>query len=125
MWLPFWGEDQVHFVHNAVFLDDYPNLPAWFTPAGVIGVLLLIHLVGILGVLLTALSKPTIGLVFLGIYAIIGFDGLAHYGVATFSRHTLSMNVTILLEVVAAFLLLGSVLFALFRRQLPVRRLPQ
>lgn len=35
------------------------------------------------------------------------------------------MNVTILLAVAAAFLLLGSALFALFRRQLPVRRLPQ
>ncbi|HET9447345.1 MAG TPA: hypothetical protein VFO35_13850, partial [Steroidobacteraceae bacterium] len=25
----------VHFAHNATFLEDYPNMPTWLTPAGV------------------------------------------------------------------------------------------
>jgi hypothetical protein len=28
----------VHFVHNATFLADYPNMPAWITPGGVYAV---------------------------------------------------------------------------------------
>ncbi|MEN7343834.1 MAG: hypothetical protein AAAFM81_12865 [Pseudomonadota bacterium] len=103
-------------MHNAVFLDEYPNLPTWFTPAGVVGVLLVIHLVGLIGLALTLVSRPTLGLVFFGLYAVIGFDGLAHYSVAAFSSHTLSMNLTILVEVATAFLLLLAVLNALYVR---------
>lgn len=114
-----------HFVHNAVFLDDYPNLPAWFTPAGVIGVLLLIHLVGVLGVVAAYFSKRVLGLVLLGTYAVIGFDGLAHYSVASFRTHTLSMNLTILIEVIAAFLLFVCVLITLFASVKSQRRAPQ
>ena len=28
----------VHFAHNATFLADYPNMPAWLSPAGVYAV---------------------------------------------------------------------------------------
>jgi hypothetical protein len=38
-----------HHVHNAAFLGDYPNMPAWLTPAGVYAAWLGVTAVGIVG----------------------------------------------------------------------------
>ena len=40
----------LHFMHNAVYLHDYPNLPAWLTAAGVVGAWLVVATIGVLGV---------------------------------------------------------------------------
>ena len=32
----------LHFMHNAVYLRDYPNLPVWLTSAGVVGAWLVV-----------------------------------------------------------------------------------
>ena len=50
------------------------------------------------------------GLALIGAYALTGFFGLAHYHVAPVAAHTLAMNATIGLEVVAAALLLAAVI---------------
>ncbi len=52
---------------------------------------------------------PRMGLLLLGVYALLGLDSLGHYIVASFSEHTLAMNLTILLEVTAAALVLVEV----------------
>jgi hypothetical protein len=99
----------LHFVHNAVYLSDYPNLPAWFTTTGVLAAWVAVAAVGVLGYLVySRVSRPA-GLITIAIYAAFGFGGLDHYVVAPVAAHTLAMNGTILLEGVASAVLLISV----------------
>lgn len=104
-----------HFAHNAQFICEYPNLPAWLTPWKVMAVWVAITLVGVVGFSLMALRWVVCGLFLVAAYAALGFDGLGHYAVAPMAFHTLGANVTILSEVVAAALLLTWTLFAAFR----------
>ena len=94
----------VHFIHNAEFLRDYPNLPATWTRAGVYGAWLGITAIGICGWLLLTRGYRLTGFLFLAAYAALGIDSLGHYVVAPMSAHTLAMNATILLEVTVAAL---------------------
>ena len=97
----------VHFVHNATFLADYPNMPAWISPAVVYGVWLAEAAVGAAGVLLL-LRGRTIGLALIAIYAVLGFGGLDHYTLAPISAHTVAMNATIWLETATGIVLLAA-----------------
>ena len=38
-----------HFIHNATYIQDYPNLPAWITPVGVYVAWCVIAAVGVVG----------------------------------------------------------------------------
>jgi hypothetical protein len=96
----------LHHVHNAEFLHEYPNLPASLTRGGVYAAWLAEALVGAAGCLLFKFKQRKAGLGLIGLYALIGFSGLAHYTLAPVSAHTLAMNATIWLEVVTASLLL-------------------
>jgi hypothetical protein len=98
----------VHFAHNAEFLTDYPNLPAWLTQLQVYAVWLGITAVGVLGYCLLRAWRR-LGLAVLAVYAAVGFDGLLHYTRAPFAAHTGTMNLTIWSEVVAAALVLAAV----------------
>ena len=98
-----------HFAHNAEFLMDYPNLPSWLTPAQVYVVWLGITALGALGYLLLRAGRSVAGLLLLAAYAVLGLDGLLHYGRAPVTAHTLAMNATIWFEVLAAAALLVTV----------------
>lgn len=100
----------LHHAHNAEFLQDYPNLPASLTRGGVYVAWLGEAAIGAAGYLLLGLGYGRIGLGAIGIYALTGFGGLAHYLVAPPSAHTLAMNATIWLQVATAALLLVAVL---------------
>ncbi len=108
-----------HFWHNAEYLADYPNLPAWLLRWQVYATWLGIAAVGALGLVLLRAGHRAIGLVLLAVYAVVGFDGLAHYARAPMASHTFAMNFTIWAEVVAAALLLS---FVLWRMLLTFRR---
>lgn len=95
-----------HFVHNAVYIDAYPNLPAWITPMGVYASWLVIVVIGALGYWSYRRSSRLVGLTLIGVYAALGFGGLDHYALAPVSAHSTVMNATILGEVVAASILL-------------------
>ena len=95
-----------HFVHNAVYIDAYPNLPAWLTPAVVYASWLVIAGTGTLGYWLYRQGSRVVGLGVIGMYALLGFGGLDHYAVAPLSAHSMAMNATILTEVIAASVLL-------------------
>jgi hypothetical protein len=97
----------VHFVHNATFLADYPNMPGWISPLGIHGVWLAEAAVGAAGALLL-LRGRTIGLALIAIYAVLGFAGLDHYMLAPMSAHTVAMNATIWLETVTGMILLAA-----------------
>ena len=102
-----------HFSHNAEFICEYPNLPAWLTRAQVYAVWAAITSVGALGLLLMRRKYVATGLLLLAVYAALGFDGLGHYALAPIELHPLLANVTILSEVVAAALLLLIALWLL------------
>ncbi len=107
-----------HFSHNAEFICEYPNLPAWLTRAQVYAVWAAITSVGALGLLLMRKKYMAMGLLLLAVYAALGFDGLGHYAVAPLELHPLMANVTILSEVAAAALLLPVALWLLTLRVL-------
>ena len=99
----------LHHIHNAEFLADYPNMPAWLTREKVYLVWLGETLIGRVGYVLVRMGYLTAGSLLIGLYALAGFGGLDHYAVAPFSSHTAAMHLTILLEVAAAALLLFAV----------------
>ena len=109
-----------HYGHNAEFLNEYPNLPAWLSRAQVYGAWLTVTAVGLVGYFLVRWRYRLLGLIVLAVYGVLGLDGLGHYAVAPPSAHTLTMNLAIWLEVVTAVLLLAAV--AAFMLKLPVER---
>lgn len=97
----------VHFAHNAEYVADYPNLPAWITRSSVYASWLGIQLIGIVGYVLFVRHHSGLGLALLMVYAALGRDGLLHYTLAPASAHTHAMNLTIWSEVAAASVLLA------------------
>jgi hypothetical protein len=95
----------VHFIHNAEFLGDYPNMPSWLSRAEVYFAWLGLTAVGVLGWLLLSRGYQRTGFFLVAAYAALGMDSLGHYAWAPMSAHTATMNVTILLEVTTAALL--------------------
>lgn len=105
----------IHFVHNAEYLSEYPNLPVWLSRSRVYIAWLAITSVGAIGLWLVRGTYPVLGLILLAVYALLGFDGLGHYAVAPMAAHTATMNATIWAEVVAAALLLVYALRSIVR----------
>jgi len=89
----------LHFVHNAEFLAEYPNLPASWNRTGVYLAWVGLSAVGLAGWLMVSRGYQRVGLVLLCAYALLGIDSLGHYAVAPFSAHTSAMNATIIMEV--------------------------
>jgi hypothetical protein len=114
----------IHFIHNAEFLGDYPGLPASWSRGGIYFAWLAMTAVGGVGASLLGKAHELMGLLLLAIYAALGLDSLGHYVVAPLSAHTAMMNVTILLEVGAAGLVLLEVarrLYGIMRSRLRER----
>jgi hypothetical protein len=105
-----------HHVHNAEFLSRYPNLPASLTRGLVYAAWLAVTAVGVTGYVLERKGYRRGGLAMLGVYGLLGLYGLAHYNVAPWSAHTLTMNLTITLEVATAIVLLITVSGLMLRR---------
>jgi len=103
----------LHFVHNAVYIDAYPNLPRWITPSGVYASWFGITTLGLVGYWLYRQVSPIAGLLVIVIYALTGFGGLDHYTLAPISTHSFAMNATILVEVAAASVLLLLAVYSL------------
>lgn len=105
-----------HFAHNAEYIDEYPNLPAWLSSPQVYGAWLGVASVGLVGYLLMRYGFQRAGLAFLGVYGALGLDGFAHYTLAPSSAHTLTMNLSIWLEALTGVLLLAAALTLMLRR---------
>lgn len=102
------GASLAHFVHNAELLSAYPNMPAWLSYSKIYLAWLGITAVGAAGLLFLKSRLRLLGLLLIGVYAALGFDGLGHYSLAPMAAHTATMNATIWSEVVAAALLLSA-----------------
>ena len=107
-----------HFIHNAEFLVDYPNLPKSWLPAHVYFAWIGMTMVGVAGWFLLSRGLVLFGLLVLVVYAILGLDSLGHYILAPLSAHTVGMNATILAEVTAAGCVLCEVLRQIVRHVL-------
>ena len=107
----------LHFVHNAEYLADYPNLPAWLGRADVYLTWLGLAAIGAVGWALYRTAWRLAGLLLIGAYAAFGFDGLLHYTRAPFAAHTPAMILTIWFEVAAAAVLLLAVVASLAKRR--------
>ena len=119
-WLPvlalvYGGASFAHHFHNAVFLHDYPNLPASLSVARVWLAWCATALVGIIGYVLTRGRHEVAGLLLLAVFGALGLLGLAHYHLAPMADHTFTMNATIGCEVVTATVLLVAVVRRLTR----------
>ena len=99
----------IHFAHNAEFLADYPNLPQTWTRAEVYLAWAGMTALGAAGLFLVTRGLTRMGLLLVAVYSLLGIDSLGHYVVAPISAHTFAMNLTILLEVCAAAVLLIEV----------------
>jgi hypothetical protein len=111
----------LHFAHNAVYLHEYPNLPAWLTSEGVWVSWCGIAAVGALGYWLYRRVSRWAGLATITLYGVCGLAGLDHYTVAPMSAHSLVMNVTILTEAAAAAALLVFVAHSMLLTRRPAR----
>ena len=101
---------------NAEFLADYPEMPASWTRAGVYFAWIGLTIIGVAGWVLVTRGYQLAGLLLLAVYAVLGLDSLGHYVLAPLSDHTVTMNSTILLEVVAAALVLIEVVKQMARQ---------
>jgi hypothetical protein len=108
----------IHFVHNAVYLHDYPNMPRSITVTDVYAVWIAQATVGCVGYGLYRRGWPRVGLLVIGIYATFGLAGLDHYVLAPPSAHSVVMNLTIGFEVIAAATLFVVVAYRLFAQQI-------
>jgi hypothetical protein len=99
----------LHFVHNATYLAEYPNMPGWISPAGVYAVWLAEAAIGAAGIVVYLRGRP-IGLALIAIFAVLGLGGLDHYVLAPIAAHTTAMNATIWLEMATGVMLLAFVL---------------
>jgi len=106
----------VHHVHNAEFLDAYPNMPKWLSPELVYLAWLGATAVGIGGYLLLRAGARVTGACALLAYAAYAVDGLLHYLRAPASDHTPTMNGTIWLEATTGLLLIVAVLRRMVNR---------
>lgn len=95
-----------HHIHNASFLSAYPNLPPGLSTLGVYAAWGAVTLVGVIGYALVRLRYDGPGLLLLAVYGGCGLDGLAHYLVAEFSAHTLTMHLSIWGEVLSGLVLI-------------------
>jgi hypothetical protein len=113
--LAYAAANLLHHVHNAEFLRDYPNMPAWITRPGVYAAWLGEAMVGAVGYLFLRRGHPVAGLGLIAVYATLGFDSFAHYALAPAAAHTAAMNATIWLEAATAALVFVA-LAALVKR---------
>src|SRR3954466_13966062 len=104
----------VHHVHNAQFLDEYPNLPAWLSPVPVYLAWLAASAVAFAGYWALRTGRRIVGSVALLAYAAYCVDGLLHYTRAPLAAHTAAMNATIFLEAATGAALVIAVLWTAF-----------
>src|SRR5690554_521601 len=94
-----------HFVHNAEFINDYPNMPDWLSSADVFGAWIAVAAIGLAGYLMVRMGFGTLGFIAIALYGAFGLDALAHYAYAPVFAHTLNMNTTIWLEAITGMVL--------------------
>jgi hypothetical protein len=97
-------------------------MPAWLSPLGVMTSWLVVLVTGTVGYWLIRKGWTNVGLAVTALYAACGFAGLDHYVVAPISAHSLMMSATIIVEAIAASMLLAFVFWTALRGRLEPAR---
>jgi hypothetical protein len=108
----------LHHVHNAEFLADYPNMPAWLTPALVYTAWLATTSLGVVGYVFLRRGHEPSGLGLLALYGAVGLYGLTHYALAPAAAHSFLSNLSIWLEAATGLILVGATATLMARRSL-------
>ena len=117
-----------HFTHNAEFLHDYPNMPAWLSRSEIYAAWCVVAGIGASGYVIWRRGHAFLGLSLIAVYAALGFDTLSHYALAPFGHHGAAMHATIWIEVAAAAVLMTVVathmarLWAAHRQSVTINR---
>lgn len=98
----------LHHVHNAEFLDQYPNLPARLSAPLVYAAWIIAAATGFAGYVTFRAGHRQLGLGLVAVYGIYALDGLVHYALAPLAAHTVAMNATIWIEALAGAGLLAA-----------------
>ena len=104
-----------HFVHNAEFMDEYPNLPAWLGRVNVYLAWAVTLIPCALGILAWVRVRYTLAFGLFAVWGALGLLGLDHYYVAPVAAHTATANFTIVFEALAGTALLFSSIHGLVR----------
>jgi hypothetical protein len=104
------GATLFHHVHNAEFLAEYPNMPAWSSAAAVYAAWSAATALGAIGYGLLRRGYQLAGVTLLIAYGCYCLDGLVHYALAPASAHSPMMHFSIGLEAVAGAALLVMLL---------------
>ena len=100
----------IHYSHNAMYFDAYPNEPVWLSPGRIDLLWFVISPLALAGYWLWSRGHDIGGRLLLGGYALLGLGVLGHYWLAPLAAHTAAMNLTIVLEALMALVLLASIL---------------
>jgi hypothetical protein len=101
----------LHYAHYFVYFRAYPTDPDWLSPPKVDLVWFLITIVGVSGYLLFKRRRYTLSFVLLYVYGLLSLGALGHYVSAPMEAYSLSMNLLICSQAVAAAALLVYVIW--------------
>jgi hypothetical protein len=101
----------LHYTDNALFLRHYPG-PEWFTPIGVLGVVMVMTPIGLLGYWLYTKQSFWWAYLLLGIYSITSVSSPGHYLYPIIAPMPLKMHSLIWLDGVSGLSLICFVLWS-------------
>jgi hypothetical protein len=101
----------LHYTDNALFLSHYPG-PEWFTPIGVLGVVIVMTPIGVLGYWLYTKQSFWLAYLLLGIYSITSVSSPGHYLYPMVAPMSLKMHSLIWLDGVSGLSLICFVFWS-------------
>jgi hypothetical protein len=95
-----------HHIHNAQFIDHYPNMPGSLSAPMVYAAWIGATAIGFIGYFALRAGYRRLGVGLLALYGLYGLDALGHYALAPIGAHSTAMNASIWLEAATAAALL-------------------
>ncbi|NEU74369.1 hypothetical protein PI95_017830 [Hassallia byssoidea VB512170] len=101
----------LHYIDNALFLNQYSGFE-WFTPAGVIGTVIVMTPLGLLGYWLYTKGMFRLTYLTLGLYSITSISSPGHYLLPIIAPMSLKMHSLIWLDGVAGLTLISFLVWS-------------
>jgi hypothetical protein len=101
----------LHYTDNALFLNLYPG-PEWFTPTGVMAVVIVMTPIGLLGYWLYIKQLFWLSYCFLGVYSITSVSSPGHYLFPMVTPMSIKMHGLIWLDGISGLSLIGFLLWS-------------
>jgi hypothetical protein len=101
----------LHYTDNALFLSHYPG-PQWFTPVGVLGVVMVMTPIGLLGYWLYTKQSFWWAYLLLGMYSVTSVSSPGHYLYPIIAPMSLKMHSLIWLDGISGLSLICFVLWS-------------